>query len=98
MAFGIDDAIAAGLKIVDKFIPDPAAKMKAELELRKDLAGWDKAQMEVNKAEGGVLLSDGPVPVRSGSNICLCRLSYGAATLQGIHFQSLRRLMLCFGN
>lgn len=40
MAFGIDDAIAAGLKIIDKFIPDPElkAKMAAELENnRKDL-------------------------------------------------------------
>lgn len=51
MAFGIDDAIAAGLKIVDKFIPDPEAKAKAELELRADLAEWDNAQQEVNKAE-----------------------------------------------
>ena len=51
MAFGIDDAIAAGLKIVDKFIPDPEAKIKAEEALRSDLAGWDKAQLEVNKAE-----------------------------------------------
>ena len=40
MAFGIDDAIAAGLKIIDKFIPDPELKVKAEQELRntqKDL-------------------------------------------------------------
>lgn len=51
MAFGIDDAIAAGLKVIDKFIPDPAAKAKAEEALRSDLAGWDKGQMEVNKAE-----------------------------------------------
>lgn len=38
--FGIDDAIAAGLKIVDKFIPDPElkAKMAQELESnRKDM-------------------------------------------------------------
>lgn len=40
MAFGIDDAIAAGLKIIDKFIPDPElkAKMAQELETnRKDM-------------------------------------------------------------
>ena len=30
MSFGIDDAIAAALKVLDKFIPDPAAKAKAE--------------------------------------------------------------------
>ena len=37
MAFGIDDAIAAGLKIIDKFIPDPElkAKMATELENNK---------------------------------------------------------------
>lgn len=49
--FGIDDAIAAGLKVLDKFIPDPAAKAKAEAELRQSLMNWDKAQTEVNKAE-----------------------------------------------
>ena len=40
MAFGIDDAIAAGLKIIDKFIPDPELKAKMTQELennRKDL-------------------------------------------------------------
>ena len=40
MAFGIDDAIAAGLKIIDKFIPDPELKAKMAQELennRKDL-------------------------------------------------------------
>lgn len=40
MAFGIDDAIAAGLKIIDKFIPDPELKAKMSQELennRKDL-------------------------------------------------------------
>jgi len=51
MAFGIDDAIAAGLKVIDKFVPDPAAKAKAEAELRSDLLASDRAQMEVNKAE-----------------------------------------------
>ena len=35
MAFGFDDAIAAGLKILDKFIADPAEKAKAESELRQ---------------------------------------------------------------
>jgi hypothetical protein len=53
MAFGIDDAIAAGLKIADKFIPDPAAKAKFESELRADLLKWDGSQMAVNQAEAG---------------------------------------------
>lgn len=51
MAFGIDDAIAAGLKILDKFIPDPSEKAKAEGELRDALLKWDTAQTEVNKVE-----------------------------------------------
>ena len=51
MAFGIDDAIAAGLKIADKFIPDPQAKAQFEKELRSDLLSSDRAQMEVNAAE-----------------------------------------------
>ena len=51
MAFGLDDAIAAGLKVIDKFVPDPAAKAKAEAELRADLLASDRAQMEVNKSE-----------------------------------------------
>lgn len=51
MAFGIDDAIAAGLKVLDKFIPDPAAKAQAESELRSSLQLWDKAQTDVNAVE-----------------------------------------------
>lgn len=33
MAFGLDDAIAAGLAIVNKLIPDPAERARAELEV-----------------------------------------------------------------
>lgn len=51
MAFGIDDAIAAGLKVLDKFVPDPEAKAKAEAELRSSLQQWDKAQTDVNAVE-----------------------------------------------
>ena len=51
MAFGLDDAIAAGLKIIDKFVPDPKTKVEAEKELRADLAGWDKMQTDVNAIE-----------------------------------------------
>jgi hypothetical protein len=49
--FGIDDAVAAGLKVLDKFIPDPAVKQAAEAELRASLQAWDKMQTDVNKAE-----------------------------------------------
>ena len=33
--FGIDDIVGAGLKIIDKVIPDPAERDKAKLELLK---------------------------------------------------------------
>ena len=51
MAFGIDDIIASGLKVLDKFIPDPAAKAKAESELRSALLAWDQGQLAVNATE-----------------------------------------------
>jgi len=51
MAFGIDDAVAAGLQVLNKFIPDPAAKAQAEAELRSSLQAWDKAQTDVNAVE-----------------------------------------------
>lgn len=49
--FGFGDAVAAGLTIIDKFIPDPQAKIAAEAALRDALLGVDKAQMQVNAAE-----------------------------------------------
>jgi len=51
MSFGIDDAIAAGMRVLDKFIPDPEAKAKAETALRDSLLSWDKAQSDVNAVE-----------------------------------------------
>jgi hypothetical protein len=51
MSFGIDDAIAAALKVLDKFVPDPQAKAKAEGELRSSLQAWDKSQTDVNAVE-----------------------------------------------
>lgn len=64
MAFGVDDAIAAGLRIVDKIVPDPAAKAAAALEAVKlKQAGEFKAieadlqtaqmQADINRAEAG---------------------------------------------
>ena len=49
--FGVDDAIAAGLKVLDKFIPDPAAKAQAEAALRSSLQQWDAQQTAVNAVE-----------------------------------------------
>ena len=51
MAFGIDDAIAAGLQVINKFIPDPNAKISAEAALRESLQRWDGQQAAVNEAE-----------------------------------------------
>jgi hypothetical protein len=33
--FGIDDIVSVGMKLVDKLIPDPEAKAKAQLDLAK---------------------------------------------------------------
>ena len=51
MSFGIDDAIATGLRILDKFVPDPAARQAAEIQLRQSLQLWDKGQTDVNAVE-----------------------------------------------
>lgn len=51
MSFGIDDAIAAGLQVLNKFVPDPEARAKAESALRDSLQAWDKAQTDVNAVE-----------------------------------------------
>lgn len=49
--FGIDDAIAAGLRVLEKFVPDPEARAKAEAELRDSILQWDARQSEVNAVE-----------------------------------------------
>jgi hypothetical protein len=51
MTFGVDDAIAAGLQVLNRFIPDPNAKIAAEAELRESLRKWDDAQSQTNIAE-----------------------------------------------
>lgn len=51
MAFGIDDAIAAGLKVLDKFIPDPEARARAAQEYQLSMERLRVAQIELNKAE-----------------------------------------------
>lgn len=51
MAFGIDDAISAGLQIVNKFIPDPNQRQEAEAALRQSLQQWDEQQANVDQAE-----------------------------------------------
>jgi hypothetical protein len=53
MAFGFDDAVAAGLQVLNKFIPDPAEKIKAEAALRDALFSLDNKQAEINAVEAG---------------------------------------------
>jgi hypothetical protein len=51
--FGIDDIIGVGMKLVDKLIPDPAAKAQAKLDLAK-LAQEGKLadiQADMNEAQ-----------------------------------------------
>ena len=49
--FGIDDIIGAGLKIIDKVIPDPAAKAAAQIELQKIAADGQLAQLQADMNE-----------------------------------------------
>lgn len=51
MAFGLDDAIATGLKIIDKFIADPDAKIKAEQELQKMANDARLAELNADNVE-----------------------------------------------
>lgn len=51
MAFGIDDAIAAGLKILDKFIPDPELKAKAIQELENNKKELEIANLQADNIE-----------------------------------------------
>lgn len=62
--FGVDDIIAVGMKLLDKVIPDPAAKAAAQLELMKLTQNGQLAELQaettlatnqsdVNKVEAG---------------------------------------------
>ena len=51
MAFGIDDAIAAGLKIIDKFIPDPELKAKMATELENNKKDMLIANLQADNVE-----------------------------------------------
>lgn len=73
--FGIGDAVAAGLKVLDKFVADPAAKAKAEAELRDALFALDAKQAETNTAE-----ASNPNVFVSGARpalLWICAAGYG---------------------
>jgi len=75
MAFGIGEAVAAGLKVLDKFVPDPAAKAEAEKELRDALLAWDTSQAKINEVEAA-----NPNPFVSGARpalLWICAIGFG---------------------
>jgi hypothetical protein len=49
--FGIDDILGAGLKILEKVIPDPAARQAAEIELFKLKQAGEFKELDVQIAE-----------------------------------------------
>ena len=49
--FGIDDIVSAGLKIIDKVIPDPKAKAEAELQLQKLAQDGHLAELQADMNE-----------------------------------------------
>lgn len=54
MAFGIDDAVAVGLKLIDKWFPSQAEKDKAKLDLlQMQQAGEFKWLEALNKSDEG---------------------------------------------
>ena len=64
--FGIDDIIGVGMKLVDKLIPDPEAKAKAQLDLAKlaqdgklaDIQADINEQQELTKRAQADMASD----------------------------------------
>ncbi len=48
MTFGIDDAISAGLQIINKFVPDPAQKAEAIAEHEKLVQEMSLAQLSAD--------------------------------------------------
>ena len=49
--FGIDDIVGVGMKLVDKLIPDPAAKAQAQLDLQKLANEGKLADIQADVAE-----------------------------------------------
>ena len=49
--FGIDTILNVGMKLVDKFFPDPEAKAKAQLELLQMQQNGELAQINADIAE-----------------------------------------------
>ncbi|MGE5537341.1 MAG: holin family protein [Gemmatimonas sp.] len=50
MAFGIDDIVGAGLRIIDKVIPDPVARERAKVELLKQQQAGELDEIKASLA------------------------------------------------
>lgn len=48
--FGIDDILAVGMKLVDKFVPDPQAKQEAQIKLLEMQQNGELAQLQAEIA------------------------------------------------
>jgi uncharacterized membrane protein (DUF106 family) len=46
--FGIDDILSVGMKLVDKFVPDPQAKQEAQLKLLEMQKNGELAQLQAD--------------------------------------------------
>jgi uncharacterized membrane protein (DUF106 family) len=46
--FGIDDILSVGLKLVDKFVPDPQAKQEAQIKLLEMQQSGELAKMQAD--------------------------------------------------
>ena len=49
--FGIDDILSVGLKLVDKFVPDPQAKQEAQIKLLEMQQNGELAQLQADMNE-----------------------------------------------
>jgi uncharacterized membrane protein (DUF106 family) len=49
--FGVDDILAVGIKLVDKFVPDPQAKQEAQLKLLEMQKNGELAQLQADMNE-----------------------------------------------
>ena len=49
--FGIDDILSVGMKLVDKFVPDPQAKQEAQLKLLEMQKSGELAQLQADMNE-----------------------------------------------
>lgn len=81
MAFGIDDAVAAGLNIINKFIPDPEAKAKAQQEYlqmqsdeRMKLLGARSDILKAEVASGGLAAQWRPILMLTFGALIVARM------------------------